>query len=187
MDGTGMEINDVSNLFHDLRAQQIRNATAQGTGFTAGETPVQVSPVRQVAGALHEPENIDDGHRHQGAPQMSQGGIGQHAANNLHSVDFVPVNGATHHQNGPTPATMHHFHRNMQRRVGVEFGHRHFNGLPGAGLDLGTGNIKRRAGHVLASPLGPGFPGLLVLLGPVDDHTRDIFACGTLNAFKAGG
>ena len=67
-----MQVDDVGHVLHDLGAQQVGNAPAQGATLAAREAAVQVAAVRQVTGALHKTEDIDDGHRDQGAPQVPE-------------------------------------------------------------------------------------------------------------------
>jgi hypothetical protein len=87
--------------FDHLGEEQVRHPRAQRAFRVAGKAAVQVAPVRQVAGAVDEAEQVHHRHQHQGAVQPVQHLQRAQPADDLHAVQLVAVNGGAHQQHRP--------------------------------------------------------------------------------------
>ena len=147
MNGAGVQIDDMARQVDDLLAEQRSHPRAQRSGVAAREATIEIAPVRQVTGVLDEAEDVDDGHRDQRPAQPADRRRTQQPADDLGAVDLVAVDRPAHQQHRPGLATVHHFHRNMQRCMGIEFGHRDVELCAGAWRDAHTGEFEGSSCH----------------------------------------
>ncbi len=147
MQGPGVQVDDVGGLIDDLLAEQRRHAAAKRPRLAAREAAVEIATVGQVAAVLNEAEDVDDGHADQGAPQPLDLPRAQQPAHDLHAVDLVAMDAAADQHHRARLATVHHLHRNVEGRMGIESGRRHIDLLTGSGGHAGSGELEGSASH----------------------------------------
>ncbi len=67
VDGARMQVDAEICFCDDLVHERVRHSCRDGTLAAAGERPVEVAAIRQVAGLVEEAVHVDDGHGDQGA------------------------------------------------------------------------------------------------------------------------
>jgi hypothetical protein len=143
----GVQVDAVLRAADHLLQKQMRDARRQRTRFAAGETAVEIAPVRQVAGMVQKGQRIDHRHGEQRARQLLQRRHQQQATDDLHADDLVAVQRRADEQHRPRPAPVQHAHRQRHRRAGVEIGDRDLRRELVAGRDRMAGDEKGRDAH----------------------------------------
>ncbi len=164
--GTGVQVDAVGGIGHDLGHEQVGQARGQGSPGGARKRPVEVAAVRQVAGLRQHSVGVDDGHRQQGAPDPLHGAMPHQAPHDLDTEQLVPVQrGADEKTRAvlPAPDDMdHHGHLG----VGVQVRDGKLERPPGAGADNGPVDVQVGSPGTPGSPPLPGhqpLPRVLVL------------------------
>jgi hypothetical protein len=97
------------------------------------EHPVEIAPIRQIAGVGDEAERVDHRHCQQGPVESSQRPQAQQPADDFDADDFVTVDRSTEKQHRPRLPSMHHVDRERHRLMRRQYADRQIDGAPGAG------------------------------------------------------
>ena len=115
-----MEIDSVCRLLHDLPHEDVGQASRERPALSAGEAPVEVTPIRQVAGVREEAEHVHHRHCDQRAAQSGEALQPQEAADDLDAVDLVTVYRRRDEQDRSVDLPADHSDRHRELGAGVK-------------------------------------------------------------------
>ena len=124
--GAGVQVDTVGGVGDNLRHKGVGYAAGQGAAGRAGEGAIEVAAVGQVAGVVDKTVDIDDGNGDQRALEPVHQGVFQQAADDLHAIDLVAVDGGAHKQLRAGQLAAHDLYADGQRVVGIGRRHRDF-------------------------------------------------------------
>ena len=143
----GVEVDADLALGDHLGHHQVRDPGRQRAAARAGEGPVEVAPVGQVAVAVHEAEDVDDRHRDQRAVQLLGIEVGQHLTHHLDADGLVAVDGGVDPDGRPVVASVHHPDRQVDVGAGDQARDRQRQRLLAPGADPDRADLEGVAGH----------------------------------------
>jgi len=138
-----MKIDDMRAVPDDLIEKPEGNSRCNRAPLTAGKTPVQITPVRQVAGLMNKAEQINHRHQHQCAMQPPQRAKAAQAPDDFNTIEFVAVDRRTDQQDRSGATAMNDLYGHVEWRVGIKIRHRQIKLQPLTGLYRITGQDKR--------------------------------------------
>ena len=124
MVAAGVEVEAVVAAHDDLGHEEVGELAGERTTRRAGERPVEVAAVGEVAALAHEAEHVDDRHGHDGAGQLPRPQHREHLSDDLDAVELVAVDHRVQPDLRARPAAVHHRDRQRERRVGGQAGDR---------------------------------------------------------------
>src|SRR3569623_662483 len=163
--GTGMQIDAVGGVAHDLGHEQVGETGGERAVGGAGKAAVELTAVRQITRVMNEAKDIDEGHGQQHAADALLQRQAQQAPDDLDAIDLIAVDRRRYEQPRARLPAVHHVHRHGDFAMSVEPRHPEIDG------DTSTGRHPRFIDqqavvciHLLAFVYQP-LPRVLVLWG----------------------
>ena len=136
MIGPGVQIDAHIGALDDLGHEEVRDPSGQRPVGRAGERPVEVPTVREVAVAVEEPVHVDDRDGHDRPCQRARVDRAERAADDLDPADLVAVHRCTEPDHRAVLPPVEHVDRDRDPGAGHQPGHRQLSDGGPSGRDV---------------------------------------------------
>ena len=150
--GAGVQIEAHLALRDDLGHEEVRDAARERSAGRAGERPVQVTTVGQVAVAGHEAQDVDDGYGDERASERLRIEPREHLPDDLDPDDLVAVDRGVEPHGRTVLASVHDPHREAHVGAGHEPGDRELEVADRARADTHGADGEGLARHYASRP-----------------------------------